>query len=79
MQEAQGTYLADTQRTLESCGRWLVENAEDLAEQLICGGCRDWKVVFSAGEDGQFSFVKIEVDKLVITQEYGVDKRKGNR
>ena len=79
MQEAQRTFLADTQKSLESCGKWLIENAEDLAEQLICGGCRDWSVTFSAGEDGQFSFVKIEVDKLVVKQEYGVDKRKRSR
>jgi hypothetical protein len=74
MQEKQGTFLTDTQKSLESCGKWLIENAGNLAEQLICDGCRDWSINFSAGEDGLFSFVNIEVDKLVLTQEYGVSK-----
>lgn len=83
-QEVQGktqgerqAFVTDTQRTLEGCGRWLIEHSGDLAEQFICGGCKDWSVRFSAGVDGMFSDVKIEADKLVVTHEYGWPKRKG--
>ena len=76
-QEKEQAFEVETQKSLEGCGRWLIEHSGDLAEQFICGGCRDWSVRFSAGEDGLFPNVKIEANKLVVTHEYGFPKRDG--
>jgi hypothetical protein len=70
MQEA---FVDSTRVTLEECGKWLQEHAEELSSE-ISGGCVRWSVTFRAGNNGLFPDVGVRVDgsrtELVNEAEY---------
>lgn len=65
MTNATKEFQIDTRNALIECARWLSENAEQLAE-TFAGGCRDWSVEFSAGDQGLFPNIKVCVNKIDI-------------
>lgn len=53
----------DTREALRRSAKWLDEHADELASQFA-GGCRDWSVEFTSGQEGIFPDVRVSVCKV---------------
>lgn len=51
-----------TKRSLLGCAKWLEDHAEALAS-AFSGGGKDWRLTFSAGDDGMFPVVNVHVEQ----------------
>lgn len=65
-----GRFEQQTRCSLLSCAKWLEEHADALAESFSGGG-KDWKLTFSAGDDGMFPVVNVHVEQnsVVVADE----------
>ena len=51
-------FVDSTEKTMVACGRWFMEHAGELAER-VSDGCKDWEIIFSAGDNGKFPHVHL--------------------
>ena len=59
--ETKSDFKDKTKAAIEACGKYLLDNADELASEFA-GGCKEWSITFSAGGDGMFPFVNILTD-----------------
>lgn len=53
----------DTRQALLLSAKWLAENSASLAKSFA-GGCRDWSIEFTSGQEGIFPDVRVSVCKV---------------
>lgn len=54
-----------TKQSLLRCAEWLIDHAEPLAS-AFSGGGKDWRLTFSAGDDGIFPAVNVHVEQSSV-------------
>ena len=54
------SFADETRATLEEYGKWLIDNAEWIADE-IAGGCKQWAILLEAGRNGMFPDVNVRV------------------
>lgn len=67
-EEGQAKFVDKTRVTIDECGKWLCEHAEELARKIV-GGCKRWAIRFEAGDDGLFSDVCVDAVKIELDTE----------